>query len=77
MPKMKLNCRDRSNGVQSTMKTTQDNDLTSHREVVYAENYKELWGPIKPGVIYTKIRQNNYMTNLTGAVYAEKEIELS
>lgn len=56
MPKMKLNCHDRSNGVQSTMKTTQDNDLTSHKEVVYAENYKELWGPIKPSVIYTKIR---------------------
>ena len=59
------------------MKTTQDNDLTDCRGVVYTKNYKEQLRPIEPGVIYTKTRHNNYVTDLIGAVYAEKEIELS
>lgn len=59
------------------MKTTQDNDLTNDIGAVYAENYNEFLGPIRWSVVYTKIRQNNYVTNFRGGVNTEKENELS
>lgn len=51
--------------------------LYAQIHLVYTENYKELSRPIGPGAVYTKTRQNNYVTDLTGAIYVEKEIELS
>ena len=37
MPKMKLNCYDRSKKVLSMMKTRQDNDVIDHTSAVYAK----------------------------------------
>ena len=39
---MLMNYRDLSNWVQSVTKTKQDNDVTNHTGVVYAENNIEL-----------------------------------
>lgn len=54
-----------------------NNDLIDRIGAIYAENYIELSKPIRPDVVHLKMRQNNYVTDLTSVVYTEKEIELS
>lgn len=41
-PNMKMNCRDRSNGVQFVMKTRQDNNMIDHASVFNVKNDIEL-----------------------------------
>lgn len=43
---------------------------------VYIENNTKLSGPIGPGMVYTKIRQDNDVTDHTDVVYTENETEL-
>lgn len=45
--------------------------------LVYAENNIKLLGPIRPGVVYDKTRQNNDVSNVPHAVYDKNETELS
>lgn len=40
---------------------------------VYVKNYTNLSGPIETNVVYTKIRQKDDVTDLTGAVYIEND----
>ena len=49
--KLKLNYRDLYDLVRSMMKTKQDNDVTDHIGVVYAENETKLSWLIGSGVI--------------------------
>ena len=42
MSKTKLSCLDQSDLVQSMTKTKQDNDVTNHINVIYAENETKL-----------------------------------
>lgn len=43
---------------------------------VYVENNTKLSGPIGPGMVYTKIRQDNDITDHTDVVYTENETKL-
>ena len=52
MPKTKLSYHDWSDWVLFVMKTRQDNDMTKHIGVVYAENDIELSWAIRPSVLY-------------------------
>ena len=52
MPKMKLSCRDRSYGVQSVMKTRQDNNVIDLIDMVFVEIKIELSGLIWLGAVY-------------------------
>ena len=63
-----LNYHDWSNRVQSKIKTKQDNNVTDHIGLVHTENDIELSEPIKLGVVYDEIRQNNDVTNLIGSL---------
>ena len=51
MMKLKLNCRDRSNRVQSMTKTRHNNNMIDCLSVVHAKNYTKQLGLIEPGVI--------------------------
>ena len=51
MSKTKLSCLDQSDLVQSMTKTKQDNDVTNHINVIYAENETKLLWSIGPGAV--------------------------
>ena len=70
MPKMKVRYRDWLDQVQSMRKIRQDNDVIDHIRLVYSKTKIELLGPIIPGIVCDKTRQDNDMTNLPRAVYA-------
>ena len=48
---MKLSYQDRSNQLQSVIKTRQDNDVTDRKDMVYVENKTKLLCLIEPGVV--------------------------
>ena len=49
IPKIKLSCHDRLNQIRFVTKTIQDNNVTNHIGLVYAETEIELSGPISLG----------------------------
>lgn len=57
-------------------KTIQDNDVTDRRGLVYVEKDTKLSRPIRLGVVYGETRQNNNVTDVPHAVYADNKIEL-
>ena len=77
MTKMKLNCRDRSNRVQSVTKIRQNNDETN----------LQVWSMLKPKLNYQdlsdwvkfrmKTIQDNDVTDRTSSIYAKNDNELS
>lgn len=64
----KLSCRHWLGQVQFVMKTKWDKNLTNHIGTIYTKNCIELLGPIGLGATYTKIRQNDNMTDLISVV---------
>ena len=46
--------------------------MTNSIGLVYTENNTELLGPIRPGEVFDKTRQDNDVIDLTDVIYAEK-----
>ena len=78
MLKTKLNYCDRSSGVRSMMKTTQDNNVIDCIGTVYMQqtklNYHDWLDWVQSMM---KITQDNNVINRTGVVYSENDIEQS
>ena len=77
MSKMKLNCQDRFDMVQSMMQNRQNNDVidcimrfTPKTKVTCHGQSDKVWS-------MTKMRQDNDVTNRKGLVYAKIKTELS
>lgn len=70
MPKLKLNCRDLYDQVQSVMKTRYDNDITNRTNAVNAETKLSCHDRADLVSTMTKTTQDNYVTSCKDAVYA-------